>query len=883
MSLWDRDREDTVRRCFILIFVSFLYLSLLGCSQYKKEGLLKPDGLLCDFEDLSIWDISPEKGFSLKLNKKFKTQGKYSLKVVYPKGGLPSINTRRLCSNWENFNYLVFDVYNPQNEVISFVIRIDDKYRRRINISYPLIPNWNKVIISIKEIAERIDINNVGFVVLFLKEPSKRYTLYFDNMRLCKKEPAESVDLLKRPSHPRLLFTRKDLPLLRKKFQNAPYWLKNELIDYAEKRKNVFVLGFMYQLINEKKYARKAIDIMLKKRVDNLEKWSLSFDWCYQEMSDEERAKIARKIEKSALNIIRRKKRYFRSFHNMKYYLTTAIAAAGYALEGESRLAKMFIEFANLHYKDSLAMFNKVFVDGGWHEGMDYNRHVAFPLVVYFEIVRTATGRDLYKECDWLLKNAYFVLYTTRPDNTFYRFADNDFPEITDWERRFLSRVASYYQDPYIQWYVNHKTKPHDYVPRHIYDLLWYDPDLEEKPPYDLPKAKLFRGVGVVIARSGWKESDTWFSFKCGDYFGDHDHLDNGSFTIYKLGNLAIDSGLYGNDFDSSHWHDYHFRTIAHNTILILDPQEKFYGYENLPLVNDGGQKIMLWERGERVVPENYAYATTSLPWTWIKNKERWDVGRINIFKSTEEYCYVVGDVSKAYSAHKLRKFLRHILFIYPDSFVIFDQVLSTNANFKKIWLLHAVNEPIVEDDEVTILEGEGKLWWKVIYPSKFLIRKVGGEGKEFFVDGKNYPHNNKIFPGNIPGSWRIEVESSTSKEDEIFLNFFYTSKVGAGNKPLVEKLVSTNCVGIELELEEAFWVINFASSKTISHLSYEIKRGNRIKNFIFNLTPNKRYRIIQGSELAKTLKTDKYGILEFELSIDKESKIEIMKEEEDG
>ena len=88
---------------------------------------------------------------------------------------------------------------------------------------------------------------------------------------------------------------------------------------------------------------------------------------------------------------------------------------------------------------------------------------------------------------------------------------------------------------------------------------------------------------------------------------GDHMHLDSGNFTIYYKGPLAIDSGVYNGlpfrDDDgnmvtnvhagSYHWSNYQHQTIAHNCMLVYDPEE----YNNKKVtsiymgeLNSGGQ-----------------------------------------------------------------------------------------------------------------------------------------------------------------------------------------------------------------------------------------------------------------------------------------------------
>lgn len=174
-------------------------LVFTGCDRAIESTKVDKPGIICDFEDVRIWDISPETGFSLSLSKDYITEGSHSLKVVYPVDEYPSINTRKLKHNWEGFDYFYFDVFNPQEETLPFTIRLDDSSRTRINIDYPLRSGKNEVKIPISQISQRINISNVSFVVLFLNNPEKRITLYFDNMKLEKGKSIEVKPTLNKP------------------------------------------------------------------------------------------------------------------------------------------------------------------------------------------------------------------------------------------------------------------------------------------------------------------------------------------------------------------------------------------------------------------------------------------------------------------------------------------------------------------------------------------------------------------------------------------------------------------------------------------------------------------------------------------------------------
>ena len=67
-----------------------------------------------------------------------------------------------------------------------------------------------------------------------------------------------------------------------------------------------------------------------------------------------------------------------------------------------------------------------------------------------------------------------------------------------------------------------------------------------------------------------------------------------------------------------------------------------------------------------------------------------------------------------------------------------------------------------------------------VALPLEPRITRVGGTGLEFYVDGKNYDENGKVFEivrkrRNIePGNWRIELQSRAQQRQVSFLVFMF-------------------------------------------------------------------------------------------------------------
>src|SRR5690606_18188011 len=77
--------------------------------------------------------------------------------------------------------------------------------------------------------------------------------------------------------------------------------------------------------------------------------------------------------------------------------------------------------------------------------------------------------------------------------------------------------------------------------------------------------------------------------------FDNHQHADSGQFQLFYRGALAIDSGIYQSkdtSYGQPHHINYARRAVAHNTLLIEDPDEQFT-FVGQPIANDGGQRAM--------------------------------------------------------------------------------------------------------------------------------------------------------------------------------------------------------------------------------------------------------------------------------------------------
>jgi heparin/heparan-sulfate lyase len=388
--------------------------------------------------------------------------------------------------------------------------------------------------------------------------------------------------------------------------------------------------------------------------------------------------------------------------------------------------------------------------------------------------------------------------YCVKPNGEWPRIDDTGSVRgsIQPWHFKYL---ATRYRDGISIWQLE-QLPPSD--PPTSWDVIW-DPsglDIQSTDPdKSWPLARHFEGIGWVVLRSGWDSTAAYSVFDCGDFYYGHQHPAENAFTIFRGGSLAINSGRY--EWGSDHRPNYMVRTIASNSVLVYDPGEVFLTSRGDTLSNDGGQQ---WPR-----PERREFGEMS--------GTQWDTGQIIAFETNPWYSYVCGDASASYSNHKLKRFTRQYIHLQPDMFVVFDRVESTQADYRKYWLLHTVNEPVNRDGWLVANEREGLLYVRTILPGNARIEKIGGEGKEFWVFGSNYPPGMTHYSpreGEQWGSWRIQTSASQPAQNVEFLHILYAAHKTDNNPPRVEMSNSANHrPGVEISHNGRIYKLLFDST----------------------------------------------------------------------
>jgi len=531
----------------------------------------------------------------------------------------------------------------------------------------------------------------------------------------------------------------------------------------------------------------------------------VAYDWLYERWSPMQRELLRGKLAEGCAYLVHVIRSERLSPYNVYLYNAPfqALVACSLALYSDDARADPVMAFtADLWKNRVLPVWRQVMGrHGGWHEGGEYvGIGIGGAIWEVPAMWRSATGEDLFAGEPGIRGFLDFLIHRTRPDGTHLRIGDGSW-----FDRAVPARIplAIEYRDA-----AAYTMGPPDAFaptawPWGPLPLPWLiDPAALSRKPL----ARLFDGIGWVIARSAWTPEATMVSFKAGDNFWSHTHLDQGSFTIYQGGALALDSGAnYGPDYGSDHHLNYSYQTIAHNTITVTDPADKLPlpakpQERPRPIANDGGQRRVGSGWGIEPAPLDLD--------EWLAKRELYHTGRIERFEDRDGIALAVADITPAYTnalsgrgtfSQRTRRVERAWrVFAYDridDVVVVYDDVVASKAAFRKRWLLHTANRPQIDGRsfvaEVAPRQGPGRdggrLEGRVLLPQAAMLLPVGGRGFEFFVDDVNYDEHGKLLPTieqspahrTEPGRWRLELMPQSDQAADRFLVVLLPRRLG--------------------------------------------------------------------------------------------------------
>ncbi len=576
---------------------------------------------------------------------------------------------------------------------------------------------------------------------------------------------------------------------------------------------------------------------------------AIVYDWCYGLLTSAERQALIKEL-------VRLAKTQECGYppagqgsvtgHASEAMIMRDMLSAGIAIYDE--FPEMYHYAAGRFFREHLPVRNWFYSGHAYHQGDSYGAHRfswdTYPLWIFD---RLGAGNVYNPEQRFI---PYLWIYNTRPDGQRLRAGDtfaHSAPRGQPWSEYLGTLLTgSYYRDGVLL--DEFQRQGSSAGNETIFEVLWRDLALTPRSISTLPLTRYSDSpFGWMTARTGWGEDAVIAEMKINEYnFVNHQHLDAGAFQIYYRGPLAIDSGLYSGSsgaYGSPHCLNYYWRTIAHNSLLIYDPEENFgkRGYGN-----DGGQRLP----NGRSEARNLAVL--------LAPEKGYHTGKVLAHgfgpsPQVPDYTWLQGDLTEAYS-RKVRQVTRSFVFLnlrnsqVPAAMVIFDRVVSADPSFRKYWLMHTLEEPRFEaptrsgnagsgDPAYQVNAGDvgrvpsrgvppaavidctqhgnqGRLTLDVLLPEakNAELVKVGGPGREFWVFDQNYANDvetNRLERSSMePGAWRLELSPRTAAAEDLFLNVMQVTDRRSPSHWPVRRFDASQHTGCLIEGPDLVWLV---------------------------------------------------------------------------
>ncbi len=326
------------------------------------------------------------------------------------------------------------------------------------------------------------------------------------------------------------------------------------------------------------------------------------------------------------------------------------------------------------------------------------------------------------------------------------------------------------------------------------------EPIEAETPPARM--ARPFENSGVTIMNSGMKPDSTYALFNCGSQVPAHKSRgDENNFIIFKKGYLAIDSGTRLQD-NTPHSIKYNQSSLAHNTILIDIPEERFANDEKILRAQE---KIFLRRsKGDPEIAEMYKRVSPYYDLA-MGGQYKQLGGKLEAFQTNDTFTYLAGNATEVYDPRKCERFTRQFVFLPPDNFVVYDRVISVKPEYRKTWLLHLQDRPEIDGKTMRAHSSEdGKLTSVTLLPENAALTLVGGPGKEFsykdLVNWDIHPEVTRKHKNLYFGQYRLEVTPGTEKREDTFLHLLQTGDAPMAQSELIK---SAEKEGVKLKLQD--------------------------------------------------------------------------------
>lgn len=468
------------------------------------------------------------------------------------------------------------------------------------------------------------------------------------------------------------------------------------------------------------------------------------YDWCYSYLSEERKEKIISRCEEIAS-----------AYFEMGYPPLKQSPVSGHGTEAQ--LLRDLLAFSIAVYDERPDIYDfcagricgeyiepvQRLLSGGAHnQGPSYGSYRWVSLAWAELLFRAMSGKGVFP-C--LEKNAEWFAFMTRPDGRQMRLGDDFNENKGEYNRRapftvpFFFAYAltgrkdmySLFEAGFCREYMLPVHHGMDYYTEGSWgeglfsavSFLIFGGFTVGNIGRALPKCAYF---GTPVGETVYRDGDTHIFFKIGEYWGaNHDHLDTGCFQVFDKAPLITDSGVY-DSYHSPHRRQYLTRTSAHNCLTVEMPDKPLFGEWDEDIGYDGGTR--------RPADGDEADSVEELM------SEKYLMAHVLSHSESDSGCELSGDLTPAYF-HSCKRVVRQMRYdAVSRTVTVRDEVTALSPEYKKTFHMHCQTEPEIKGNTIIFTNGAGKAVCRVLSPENAVITKVGGEGRQFLIDGVNYP-----------------------------------------------------------------------------------------------------------------------------------------------
>jgi hypothetical protein len=346
------------------------------------------------------------------------------------------------------------------------------------------------------------------------------------------------------------------------------------------------------------------------------------------------------------------------------------------ALAGEAPEAESWMRLGARAIKTAMYLLNSP--DGSFYEGTHYwNFGFAQHLLPTLELYRNWTGEDPFGGSQFLRNVKLYVMHTLLPggknDINLGDAAAGPISEASMGKARYaMFKCASEYGDPECQFLAGYFTEANRLqTATDPWTLTFWDPSIEPRDPRpSWNTVHHFDDLGLVTARSSWRDDATHLTLRCGPAIG---HRSAGILLSGEIPKWAPSTGHTHPDL---------------NSILLYDAGEHL-------LVETGYTWTKLVREHSTVAVDGGGQVGDNVRWPDYGPYDRH--GRMAAFLGlSNEYCYLRGEAAGGYEAKlKLDRFDRNavLMFAPGQSYLLLHDRLESSVEHQYEWLLIAISQ----------------------------------------------------------------------------------------------------------------------------------------------------------------------------------------------